>query len=226
MEREGVAADFAVFLPRDLPVADMDLCALLGNALDNAIEGSRGAGERRITIRCKADKGLFMLRVENTLGGAVQPDLATTKTDKAAHGFGIPGMPGNRGALWRHPGRRGPGQRVRAGGVPAPGRAGRNTVNPHALTAAADTGESSIFHICGVFAQKNRETVQWTVSLLRSQSGLKASSKVRSVPRRGPVKNQFSNPPKVLGITHFSAVWKVSTPAARRSAAAWSTSST
>ena len=31
----------------------------------------------------------------------------------------------------------------------------------------------------------------------------------------GPVKNQFSNPPKVLGITHFSAVWKVSTPAAR-----------
>jgi len=33
-----------------------------------------------------------MLRVENTLGGAVQPDLATTKTDKAAHGFGIPGM--------------------------------------------------------------------------------------------------------------------------------------
>ena len=92
MEREGVAADFAVSLPRDLPVADMDLCALLGNALDNAIEGSRGAGERRITIRCKADKGLFMLRVENTLGGAVQPDLATTKTDKAAHGFGIPGM--------------------------------------------------------------------------------------------------------------------------------------
>ena len=92
MEREGVAADFAVSLPRDLPVADMDLCALLGNALDNAIEGSRGAGERRITIRCKADKGLFMLRVENTLGGAVQPDLATTKTDKSAHGFGIPGM--------------------------------------------------------------------------------------------------------------------------------------
>ena len=184
MEREGVAADFAVFLPRDLPVADMDLCALLGNALDNAIEGSRGAGERRITIRCKADKGLFMLRVENTLGGAVQPDLATTKTDKAAHGFGIPGMR-EIAALWRHPGRRGPGQRVRAGGVPAPGRAGRNTVNPHALTAAADTGESSIFHICGVFAQKNRETVQWTVSLLRSQSGLKASSKVRSVPRRG-----------------------------------------
>ena len=42
----------------------------------------------------------------------------------------------------------------------------------------------------------------------------------------GPVKNQFSSPPKVLGITHFSGVRKVSTPTARRSAAAWSTSST
>ena len=92
MEREETVADFAVSLPRDLPVADMDLCALLGNALDNALEGTRDAGERRITVRCKADKGLFMLRVENTLGGAVQPDLATTKADKAAHGFGIPGM--------------------------------------------------------------------------------------------------------------------------------------
>ena len=33
-----------------------------------------------------------MLRVANTLGGAVRPDLATTKADKTAHGFGIPGM--------------------------------------------------------------------------------------------------------------------------------------
>ena len=92
MEQEGVEADFAVSVPRELPVADVDLCALLGNALDNAIEGSQGGAERRITVRCKADKGLFMLRVENTLGRAVRPDLATTKADKAAHGFGIPGM--------------------------------------------------------------------------------------------------------------------------------------
>ena len=92
MEREETVADFAVSLPRDLPVADVDLCALLGNALDNALEGTRGGTARRITVRCKADKGLFMLRVENTLGGEVKPDLATTKADKAAHGFGIPGM--------------------------------------------------------------------------------------------------------------------------------------
>ena len=92
MERDEIAGDFAVSLPAELPVADMDLCALLGNALDNAIEGTRGGGAREVTVRCKADKGLFMLRVANTLGGEVKPDLATTKADRDAHGFGIPGM--------------------------------------------------------------------------------------------------------------------------------------
>ena len=92
MEQEGVSLDLEVSLPGDLPVADTDLAALLGNALDNAAEGVRGGVERRVTVRCKADKGLFMLRVANIMGGAANPDHATTKEDRTAHGFGIPGM--------------------------------------------------------------------------------------------------------------------------------------
>ncbi len=92
MERSGVTADFAVSLPKELPVADTDLAALLGNALDNAIEGVAHAAEKKIVLRCRADKGLLMLRVENPKGAAVAPGLATTKADKTAHGFGIPGM--------------------------------------------------------------------------------------------------------------------------------------
>ena len=92
MERAGITADFAVSLPRELPVADTDLAALLGNALDNAMEGAEGAEEKRVVLRCRADKGLLMLRVENPVGGEIGRDLATTKADKSAHGFGIPGM--------------------------------------------------------------------------------------------------------------------------------------
>ena len=92
MEQAGITADFAVSLPRELPVADMDLAALLGNALDNAVEGVKSAKEKRIILRCKVNKGMLMLRVENPVGAAVNPDLATTKADKSAHGFGIPGM--------------------------------------------------------------------------------------------------------------------------------------
>lgn len=92
MEREGIAVDFAVSLPKNLPVADTDLAALLGNALDNAIAGVQNAAVKKITLRCRVDKGLFMLRLENPVGGAVHPDLSTTKADKSSHGFGIPGM--------------------------------------------------------------------------------------------------------------------------------------
>jgi len=92
MERLGIAVDFAVSLPESLPVADTDLAALLGNALDNAMEAASQAPERAVTVRCRADKGLLMLRVENPVAGPMAPDLATTKADKAAHGFGLPGM--------------------------------------------------------------------------------------------------------------------------------------
>lgn len=37
--------------------------------------------------------------------GGVRPDLATTKPDKSAHGFGIAGMPGNCGTVRRLSGR-------------------------------------------------------------------------------------------------------------------------
>lgn len=92
MEQAGITADFAVSLPKDLPVADTDLAALFGNALDNAIEGTQNAAVKKIILRCRVDKGLLMLRLENPVGGEVHPDLSTTKADKSSHGFGIPGM--------------------------------------------------------------------------------------------------------------------------------------
>lgn len=92
MDRLGIAADFSVILPQDLGMADPDLAALLGNALDNAMESAQNATMKRITLRCRVDKGLLMLRLENAVGGKVNHDLSTTKSDKSAHGFGLPGM--------------------------------------------------------------------------------------------------------------------------------------
>ena len=92
LEQAGVRADFKAQLPSSLPLSDTDLCALLGNALDNAREGAARCPDPWVRLRCRQDKGLFMLRVENPVSGPVDPDLATTKADRAAHGFGIPGM--------------------------------------------------------------------------------------------------------------------------------------
>ncbi len=92
MGRSGLTADFSVSLPKDLPLAEVDLCALLGNAADNAMEAAEGAEDKTVLLRCRTEKGLFMLRVENAYAGELAPDLATTKADKASHGFGLAGM--------------------------------------------------------------------------------------------------------------------------------------
>lgn len=92
MAQRGIAADIQISLPAVLPIADTDLCALMGNALDNAIEAVQKSEDKHMSIRCKAERGLFMLRVKNPLAGKVHADLSTTKKDKALHGFGLAGM--------------------------------------------------------------------------------------------------------------------------------------
>ena len=73
-------------------IAEMDLCALLGNALDNAMEAAEKSTDKTVRVRCRAEKGLFMLQVDSALAGDEKPDLSTTKKDKTAHGFGLFGM--------------------------------------------------------------------------------------------------------------------------------------
>lgn len=95
MEAQGLTVDALVALPEGVPIADTDLCALLGNALDNAAEAAVQAQERLVTLRLRADRGMLMLRVENSFAAAPRAadgDFATTKKDAGAHGFGIRGM--------------------------------------------------------------------------------------------------------------------------------------
>lgn len=92
MERLGLIADVQVALPERLSISDVDLCALLGNALDNAMEAAVKAPDKRITLRCRVEKGVLMLKVSNALTGEETAELRSTKADSAHHGFGLPGM--------------------------------------------------------------------------------------------------------------------------------------
>lgn len=96
LEEAGLTGEFQVSLPEQMDIPAPELCAMLGNALDNAIEGAAGAEDRTVRLRARADKGLLMLRVENALGRPVKrgPDGAfvTTKGEREAHGFGLAGM--------------------------------------------------------------------------------------------------------------------------------------
>ena len=66
--------------------------ALLGNALDNAMEACAKAEKPQVRLRCRLDKGMLMLIVSNPLAGDEKDGLSTTKADVKNHGFGLPGM--------------------------------------------------------------------------------------------------------------------------------------
>lgn len=75
-------------------IDDVDLCNLLGNLLDNAIEACEKCHDRQrvieIKLRMSGDK--YLLEVENTAAeNALESNkqLATTKDDTSRHGYGI-----------------------------------------------------------------------------------------------------------------------------------------
>lgn len=65
--REQIEINISACVPPVLPLADADLWVLLGNLLENAVEGSRRIteGERRITVKLLVKNGSFGIIVEN-----------------------------------------------------------------------------------------------------------------------------------------------------------------
>lgn len=88
----GLEYEFRAEIPENLSVSDIDLCSLIGNALDNAIRAAVSASDHRIVVRCRCDKGLFMFKVTNAFAGKLDENLHTTKSDKEHHGLGLSRM--------------------------------------------------------------------------------------------------------------------------------------
>lgn len=95
----GIAFEAAVMVPKSLPIPDEDLCALLINLLDNALEGAArtpAGREKHIRFRMRVEGAFLPILCENTFDGRVEtaPDGAvkTTKPDPASHGFGLAQM--------------------------------------------------------------------------------------------------------------------------------------
>lgn len=67
----SIEARLQLFIPQGLPLSDLDWCAVLGNLLENALEGCRHCGEAQpeMHIATKWTGKTFFLMVENTYDG-------------------------------------------------------------------------------------------------------------------------------------------------------------
>ncbi len=86
-----------VKLPAELDVNDTELCALLSNALENAINAAVQVEEeklRKVYIHAVVNGGKLVISTENAYEGTIdmEGDLPKSKNKEAGHGFGIKSM--------------------------------------------------------------------------------------------------------------------------------------
>lgn len=94
MKEVQIEFHFKCFMPAQNSIDNIDLCVLLGNLVDNAIEACEKVTKDRKVIRLHiAQSGEYlMVRISNTVQGIVQEEdghIATTKKNKKNHGFGL-----------------------------------------------------------------------------------------------------------------------------------------
>jgi len=90
-KNEKILVESQVYIPKNCQVSDMDLCIILANAIENAINASMNIKEindRRINISCKSKNDNLFIQVTNNFIGEVKftEDMPISTEEK--HGFG------------------------------------------------------------------------------------------------------------------------------------------
>jgi len=82
-----------IFMPLNSQIDDIDLCVIIGNALDNAIEACKKIeeNEKEIHLKIKQINKYLYLEFSNTVkkGVSLKNGAKTTKAQKHLHGFGL-----------------------------------------------------------------------------------------------------------------------------------------
>ena len=94
-KQNGIRFEVKLDIPTIFPLANADLCIILGNALDNAIEANidKGIVEPYVDLKMKYTQKNLVLIIENSFNGELYTDgkgnVITRKNDKKNHGIGI-----------------------------------------------------------------------------------------------------------------------------------------
>ena len=94
-EADGIRFQAQVEFPRRTNIRSVDLCAILGNLLDNAIEAARQVSDpsgRTVALTIRRIHQMLVIKVENSFSSVpVQEngELKTIKTGGGLHGWGL-----------------------------------------------------------------------------------------------------------------------------------------
>jgi hypothetical protein len=94
-QKEGIDIKCYVFVPEHLPFNGADLCIILRNLLDNAIEasGKLEADRRHVDVTVSQVKGSLCIVIRNAYEGRIRKNssgqILTSKKDYRNHGIGL-----------------------------------------------------------------------------------------------------------------------------------------
>ncbi len=96
-KKEHVVLHTDVKLPEELGINDTELCALLSNALENAITAAAQVEDdklRKVYIHAVINNGRLIMSTENAYVGMIdmEGELPKSKSKEVGHGFGIKSM--------------------------------------------------------------------------------------------------------------------------------------
>ncbi len=90
-----IQCDFQIDLETSPKIDDIDLCSILGNTIDNAIEALRKVpelSERTLSLKARYTNHFFSYEIKNTKINEIQKKggrFLTDKIEKEAHGIGL-----------------------------------------------------------------------------------------------------------------------------------------
>ena len=90
-EQKGVRLNVKAYIPNGVSLTDVELCSILGNLLDNAMEACEKLPVDARFIRVYIDKfkGQFYLSVQNSSPAVVRDKGIFHTTKAGTHGFGL-----------------------------------------------------------------------------------------------------------------------------------------
>lgn len=87
-QRRGIRTDFSISLPKKLPVSDQDFCVILGNLLENAMDGVRDTEDPYISLKIgQTASNMLAVKVSNPYQGEVIKEGGHYRSSKR-NGFG------------------------------------------------------------------------------------------------------------------------------------------
>lgn len=91
-KQQEISLEIDTVLPDCLSIPDTEICTLLSNGLQNAIEAAslepRG-NPGSVRLNCRIHKGNLLVLIENTFNGEVEIKNGLPQTDEEGHGFGV-----------------------------------------------------------------------------------------------------------------------------------------